>query len=82
MSCDSLLDNASSRVDDLHTMRAVGWAVAGGGGAIFVTGAVLVLTAPDPHKYDEKPVNRLFVGWRVIPQIGIGNQSVTVARSF
>ena len=82
MSCDSLLDNASSRVDDLHTMRAVGWAVAGGGGAIFVTGAVLVLTAPDPHKYDEKPVNRLFVGWRVIPQIGIGNRSVTVARSF
>lgn len=80
--CDSTLDDATSRVDNLQTTRTVGWVVAGAGGAMFVTGAVLVLTTPDPHKYDEKPVNQLFAAWRVVPQIGIRGGSVTAARSF
>ncbi len=47
VACNSRLDDATSHVDNLQTTRTVGWVVAGLGGAIFVTGAVLVLTAPD-----------------------------------
>jgi hypothetical protein len=81
-SCDTLLNDTSARVDNLDQLRSVGWILAGAGAATLVTGAVLVLTAPDPHKFDEKPVDRLLVGWRLSPQVGIGRASVTVTRVF
>jgi hypothetical protein len=80
--CENALNDAASRVDNLQAARAVGWVVAGAGAATLVTGLVLVLTAQDPHKYDEKPVDRLFADWRVVPQVGIGGASIVASRPF
>ena len=80
--CNNLLNDATSHVDNLQNMRTAGWVAAGAGSMTFLAGVVLVLTAPDPHKYDEKPVDRLFADWRVVPGIGIGAASVTVSRAF
>ncbi len=82
VSCNSLLNTATSSVDNIQTMRTGGWIAAGAGGAIFVTGAVLLLTGDDPHRYDEKPADRLFAGWKVVPAVGRGEASLSAARSF
>jgi hypothetical protein len=82
VACNNLINDTTSRVDDIKTTRTVGWVVAGVGAAAFVTGAALVLTAPDPHRYDEKPVEPLLGGWRVVPAVGFGGVSVTAARTF
>ena len=52
------------------------------GGAALVAGATLLLTGDDPHKYDEKPTDRLFGRWRVVPQIGSRGVSATAAVPF
>jgi hypothetical protein len=81
--CEDLLNNATARVNNLETTRAVGWGVAGAGGAVFVTGAVLLLTSDNPHKYDDKPLDqRLFAGWNVAPTLGKGLGFVSVWRDF
>jgi hypothetical protein len=80
--CDTTLNNAASRVDNLQLLRTVGWVVAGVGGATFVTGVALVLTADSPHKYDEKPVDRISVGWSIVPLVGPGGASVLAFRRF
>jgi hypothetical protein len=82
LACDNLLNNANATVSNLQTGRTAGWIVAGAGGAIFVTGLVLVLTGDNPHKYDEKPVDQLFAGWRIAPQVGPGMASVLAGREF
>jgi hypothetical protein len=82
LQCENTLNSAATRVDNLQTTRTVGWVAAGVGAATFVTGVVLVLTTGNPHKYDEKPVDRLFAGWQVVPQIGIGGVSMFASRSF
>jgi hypothetical protein len=82
LQCENTLNSAATHVDNLQAWRTVGWVAAGVGGATFVTGVVLVLTAANPHKYDEKPVDRLFAGWQVVPQIGMGGVSVFASRSF
>jgi hypothetical protein len=80
--CENTLNNAATRVDNLQTTRTVGWVAAGVGAATFVTGAVLVLTAGNPHKYDEKPVEQLLAGWQVAPQFGVRGASVIASRPF
>jgi hypothetical protein len=80
--CDSTLNDAASRVDNLQTLRTVGWIVAGVGGATLVTGVALVFTADNPHKYDEKPADRLSVGWNFVPLVGPGRASVLAFRRF
>jgi hypothetical protein len=80
--CNGNLSNANARVDNLETARTVGWVAAGVGGAMFLTGVVLVFTAGDPHKYDEKPIERVVAGWQVVPEVGRGGASVVVSRSF
>ena len=80
--CENALNNAASHVDDLQTGRAVGWVGAGVGGAILVTGVVLVFTADNPHKYDEKPIDRVLSGWRVLPEVGLSGVSVLASRPF
>jgi hypothetical protein len=80
--CFALLDNATSRVDNLEIGRAIGWAGAGAGGAIALTGAILVLTSDDPHRYDARPVERLLTGWSVLPAFGTRGFGVAAIRAF
>jgi len=80
--CNARLNDATARVNNLETMRTVGIVAAGAGGAIFVTGAVLVVTADNPHRYDEKPADPLFAGWQFAPQAGPRGFSLTLGRSF
>jgi hypothetical protein len=80
--CKAKVNDAAAKVDSLGTARTVGWVVAGVGGAVMVVGAALLLTGDDPHKYDERPTDRLFGGWRVVPQIGPGSVFVSAAARF
>jgi hypothetical protein len=80
--CDTRLNDATARVDNLETMRTVGLVAAGAGGAILLTGAVLLLTGDNPHRYDEKAPEPLFVGWRLAPQAGLRGFSLAASRSF
>jgi hypothetical protein len=81
-SCNSRLNEATARVDNLQALRTVGWLAAGAGATALVTGAVLLLTGDDPHRYDEKPVESLFAKWHVVPSVGVGSLSITAARPF
>jgi len=55
---------------------------AGVGGAVLVTGLVLLVTGDNPHKYDEKPSDEILGGWRVTPMIGYGRLSLSAGREF
>jgi hypothetical protein len=63
-------------------LSTVGWVIAGAGGATLVTGAVLLLTGDDPHKYDEKPADQKLARWRVLPRVGPGVAFVAVDGWF
>jgi hypothetical protein len=76
------LDDANNRVSDIHTLRTVGWVIAGVGAAGMAAGAVLLLTGDNPHKYDEKPADRLLGQWRVVPVVGPGGIAVSGAVRF
>jgi hypothetical protein len=76
------LNDANNRVSDIQTLRTVGWATAGAGAAAMVVGAVLLLTGEDPHKYDEKPADRLLGQWRVVPVVGPGGFAVSAVMRF
>jgi hypothetical protein len=80
--CKAKVNDAAAKVDNLGTTRTVGWVAAGLGGAVIATGAALLLTGDNPHKYDERPTDRLFGGWRVVPQIGLGGVFVSAAAQF
>jgi hypothetical protein len=80
--CNATVTHDQSTVNNLQTGRTVGWVAVGVGGVTLVTGVVLVLTADNPHKYDEKPVDRSLAGWHVVPEIGLGGASVVASRSF
>jgi hypothetical protein len=80
--CKAKINDAASKVDNLETTRTVGWVAAGVGGAVLATGAVLLLTADSPHKYDERPTDRLFGRWRVVPELGLRGGFVSAATQF
>src|SRR5262249_15177237 len=81
-SCNQLLNDATNRVDNLDAGRTAGWVAAGVGGAILITGVLLVATAPNPHRYDEKPVEPFIAGWRIVPAVGPGGGSMTLTGRF
>ncbi|HEY4012848.1 MAG TPA: PEGA domain-containing protein [Polyangiaceae bacterium] len=80
--CDDPFDAAQSKVDTLHNERTAGWIGAGAGGAVFVTGLVLLLTGDNPHRYDERPSQPVLEGWRFVPSIGLRTASITAAAAF
>ena len=65
--CTAALVNAASDVDSLRLNRTLGWVTGGVGGAILITSAVLLLTGPDPHKYDRPTATKTLAGARVSP---------------
>jgi hypothetical protein len=73
--CAARTSHANDRLSRAEGWRWVGPAVAGVGLAAAVTGAVLLLIADDPHKYDAGHVD---LAWR--PVIGPG--SVGVSTTF
>lgn len=81
-SCSTRLNGAKNSVSSIETRRALGWAVAGGGGAILVTGAVLLLTGDNPHKYDSKPSKETVGRWRLTPTLGLHESSLSFDASF
>ncbi len=80
--CTSRANSATSAVNNDQTLQTVGWVTAGVGGAVLVTGIVLLVTSDDPHKYDEKPSDQILGGWRVTPMIGYGGGSLSVGHEF
>ena len=80
--CASRLDDATARVNDIETRRSVGWVAAGIGGAVTVTGIVLLLTGDNPHKYDERPSEHLFAGLRIVPMLNTTVAAVSASGSF
>jgi hypothetical protein len=50
--CDRARADAQGKVDSATTLRAAGWVGVGVGGAVAVSGLVLLLTGDDPDKYD------------------------------
>ena len=81
-SCETLLNGANARVDATEARRAIGWVVAGVGGAATVVGIAVLLTSDNPHRYDEPPAARTFAGWRVVPHLGVGGGSLSAVRTF
>jgi hypothetical protein len=80
--CRARESNARSDLNNDKTLQTVGWVAAGVGGAVLVTGTILLLTGDNPHKYDKKPSEQLLGGWRVVPQFGPGTAGLSLGRSF
>jgi hypothetical protein len=55
---------------------------AGVGGAVLITGVILLVTGDNPHKYDAKPSDEILGGWRVAPMIGAGGFSLSAGHEF
>jgi hypothetical protein len=70
--CANRLSDATSRINNLELDRTVGWIAACVGGAVLVTGAALLFTGDNPHKYDEKPTGPALSGWNLFPMPGRG----------
>jgi hypothetical protein len=80
--CAGRLNGATKRVDDLEKRRTIGWVAAGLGGALLVTGTVLLFAGDDPHRYDEKPAGRVLSGWAFTPAAGPFGFFVSKAATF
>jgi len=80
--CTTRVNDAASHVDNLETGRTIGWIAAGVGGAVVAGGVTLLLTGDNPHKYDERPSDRLFGNVRVVPQVGAGQYFMSVSGGF
>jgi hypothetical protein len=80
--CATRLNDATSRVDSLQTGRTVGWIVASGGGALIVTGTVLLLTSDDPHKYDQSARGGVLGSVRVMPAVGLRGGFIAAVATF
>jgi hypothetical protein len=81
-SCNAAVNSARSNLNNDKTLQTVGWVAAGVGGAVLVTGTILLLTADNPHKYDKKPSEQLLGGWRLVPQFGPRIAGITFGRGF
>jgi hypothetical protein len=80
--CSTRLNEAQNSTLNLETRRALGWVVAGAGGAVLVTGVLLLVTGNDQHKYDEKPARETAVRWRVAPSVGLREGSLSFVGDF
>jgi hypothetical protein len=80
--CETELSNATNTVNNDQTLRTVGFVGAGVGGAVMITGFVLLLTGDDPHRYDAKPAERTLAGLGVTPWFGPGGGSLAVRGAF
>jgi hypothetical protein len=80
--CESRLTDATDRVNSAQALRAVGWVAAGVGGAAMVLGVVLLVSGDDPHKYDERPLDRALARWDLAPSFGPGGASLAVQGAF
>jgi hypothetical protein len=80
--CAANLNSANSAVSNDQTLRNVGWIGAGVGGAVIVTGFVLLFTGDDPHRYDTKASERTLGGLSVTPWFGPGGGSLAVRGAF
>ena len=81
-SCNAAVSSARSDLNNDKNLQTVGWVAAGVGGAVLVTGTILLLTGDNPHKYDKKPSEQLLGGWRVVPQFGPHVAGITIGRPF
>jgi hypothetical protein len=78
--CESQLDDATSRVNNAQTLQTVGWVAAGAGAAMLVTGIVLLVTGDDPHRYDARASANSSIG--AMPVVDrTGGPSCSVGRS-
>jgi hypothetical protein len=80
--CANQLTTAQNSVNNDRALQTVGWVATGVGGAVLVTGLILLVTGDDPHKYDEKPSEEILGGWRVMPMIGSAGLSVSAGHEF
>lgn len=80
--CDSALNSAQSSVNNDNTLRTIGWVGVGVGGAAIVTGIVLWITGDDPHRYDQRPADKVLGQWQIDPAVGLGTISLSASRSF
>jgi hypothetical protein len=74
--------NATNALNNDQTLRTVGWVGAGVGGAVLITGFVLLLTGDSPHKYDAKPSERSLGALGITPWLGPNGGSLAVHGTF
>jgi hypothetical protein len=66
--CVQPFNAATAKISDANTRDYFGWAAVGVGAAGAVLGVVLLVTADDPHKYDQpKAAPERGVAWRGVP---------------
>ena len=80
--CQSLLQDTASRVNQIETLRAIGWVSAGVGGALAATGVALLITGDDPHKYDENRATRAIARMHLTPLVQPGLVAVSASMAF
>jgi hypothetical protein len=80
--CQQAITDANNKVNSDQALQITGYVAAGVGGAMLITGLVLLVTGDNPHKYDEKPPEEILGGWRVTPMIGYGSLSLSAGREF
>jgi hypothetical protein len=80
--CDAALNSAQSSVNNDNVWRTVGWVGVGVGGAAIVTGIVLLVTGDDPHRYDQRPTDKVLGQWQIDPVVGLGTMSLSASRAF
>lgn len=77
--CDFERSNAYQKVDDQTTKRNIGLAGIGVGAAALVTGAILLLTNDDPHKFDHSESD---LAWAPLGWVGPDGLRVGLAARF
>jgi hypothetical protein len=80
--CANRQTSAQNNVNSDQALQTVGWVAAGVGGAVLITGVILLVTGDNPHKYDAKPSDEILGGWRVAPMIGSGGFSLSAGHEF
>jgi hypothetical protein len=80
--CKARLDDAYGQVNTAEALRTTGWIAAGVGSAVLALGVGLLVTSDDPHKYDEKPAQRLLAGWRLTPAVDTNAVAMSALRAF
>jgi hypothetical protein len=79
-SCESALNDATSRVNNAQTSQTVGWVATGVGAATLVAGVVLLLTGDDPHRYDSPALPGPGIG--LLPIVQMSGAGVLATGSF
>ena len=79
--CNAAITAAQADYDDVKKKDVVGYIGLGVGGAVLVTGVILLVTGDDPHRYEHAPTHKLGqartprVAWAPGPgQVGGGLQ--------